>query len=36
VHGLAMLVIDGPLRELAATQADAVGERLHNMVEKGL
>ena len=36
VHGLAMLVIDGPLRDLAASQADAVGQRLLDMVEKGL
>ena len=36
VHGLAMLVIDGPLRDLPATQADAIGQRLLDMVEKGL
>jgi len=36
VHGLAMLVIDGPLRGLAPTQADTIGERLLEMVEKGL
>jgi AcrR family transcriptional regulator len=36
VHGLAMLVIDGPLRDLPAVQADAVSQRLLDMVEKGL
>lgn len=36
VHGLAMLVIDGPLRGLARAQTDAVGQRLLDMVEKGL
>jgi AcrR family transcriptional regulator len=36
VHGLAMLVIDGPLRDLSPTQTDAIGKRLVDMVEKGL
>jgi AcrR family transcriptional regulator len=36
VHGLAMLVIDGPLRGLSPTQAQLVGQRLLDMVEKGL
>jgi hypothetical protein len=36
VHGLAMLVIDGPLRRLARAQTDAIGQRLLDMVEKGL
>ncbi|HEX3498632.1 MAG TPA: WHG domain-containing protein [Stellaceae bacterium] len=36
VHGLAMLVIDGPLRRLAPAQRHAIGERLLDMVEKGL
>ncbi len=36
VHGLAMLVIDGPLHAWPAAQAAAIGERLLDMVEKGL
>jgi AcrR family transcriptional regulator len=36
VHGLAMLVIEGPLRSLPRAQRDAVGQRLLDMVEKGL
>jgi AcrR family transcriptional regulator len=36
VHGLAMLVIEGPLRGLAPNQAEEIGERLLDMVEKGL
>ncbi len=36
VHGLALLQIDGPLRDLPAARADALGERLLDMVEKGL
>jgi AcrR family transcriptional regulator len=36
VHGLAMLVIDGPLRGLARTQIQEIGQRLLDMVEKGL
>lgn len=36
VHGLAMLVIDGPLRNLSPAQTAAIGQRLLDMVEKGL
>ncbi|SCK62187.1 transcriptional regulator, TetR family [Variovorax sp. HW608] len=36
VHGLAMLVIDGPLRDMPRAQVDALGQRLLDMVEKGL
>lgn len=36
VHGLAMLVIDGPLRNFSTAQMDVVGQRLLEMVEKGL
>jgi AcrR family transcriptional regulator len=36
VHGLALLGIDGPLRGLPAPQAEALGQRLLDMVEKGL
>jgi AcrR family transcriptional regulator len=36
VHGLAMLIIEGPLRRLASAQAHAIGEHLLDMVEKGL
>jgi AcrR family transcriptional regulator len=36
VHGLAMLVIDGPLRVFSPAQARMVGQRLLDMVEKGL
>ncbi len=36
VHGFALLVIDGPLRGMAPEQAHAVGDRLLDMVEKGL
>ena len=36
VHGLAMLMIDGPLRGMPAAQVEALGERLLEMVEKGL
>ena len=36
VHGLAMLLIDGPLRGLDHAQADMVGQRLIDMVERGL
>ncbi len=36
VHGLAMLVIDGPLHRLPAAQVDDIGQHLLDMVEKGL
>lgn len=36
VHGLALLLLDGPLRGLPSAQADALGERLLDMVERGL
>lgn len=36
VHGLAMLLIEGPLRGLPETEARALGERLVIMVERGL
>lgn len=36
VHGLAMLLIEGPLRGLPETEARALGERLVAMVERGL
>jgi hypothetical protein len=36
VHGLAMLVIDGPLGRAVGSQMDAVAQRLLDMVEKGL
>ena len=36
VHGLAMLMLDGPLRDLAPDQIHVVGERLLDMVERGL
>ena len=36
VHGLAMLLIDGPLRGLDGAQAQDIGHRLVEMVEKGL
>lgn len=36
VHGLAMLVIDGPLRNLTPAQMGVTGQRLLDMVEKGL
>lgn len=35
VHGLAMLLIDGPLRALPRDQADAVTQRVIDMVEAG-
>lgn len=36
VHGLAMLVIDGPLGSILGPQMQQIGERLVHMVEKGL
>ncbi|MDM0037125.1 TetR-like C-terminal domain-containing protein [Variovorax sp. J22P271] len=36
VHGLALLSIDGPLRGLPVPEAEALGQRLLDMVEKGL
>jgi AcrR family transcriptional regulator len=36
VHGLALLIIDGPLRELDADATHALGQRLLEMVERGL
>ncbi|VTU34413.1 Bacterial regulatory proteins, tetR family [Variovorax sp. SRS16] len=36
VHGLALLVIDGPLRGMPRVQTEALGQRLLDMVEKGL
>jgi AcrR family transcriptional regulator len=36
VHGLAMLVIDGPLGPILGPQMQQIGERLVDMVEKGL
>jgi AcrR family transcriptional regulator len=36
VHGLAMLLIDGPLRDLEGTTAHDVGQRVIDMVERGL
>jgi AcrR family transcriptional regulator len=36
VHGLAMLIIEGPLRNVPPARADALGRRLVEMVENGL
>lgn len=36
VHGLAVLLIDGPLRGLDHAQAEGIGQRLIDMVERGL
>ncbi|MFJ2994007.1 TetR/AcrR family transcriptional regulator [Pandoraea sp. NPDC087047] len=36
VHGLSVLVIDGPLRDLPDDQVDRLGQRLVAMVEQGL
>lgn len=36
VHGLAMLLIEGPLRGLTEMDAQALGERVVAMVERGL
>ena len=36
VHGMAMLLIDGPLRGLSDAQCAALGQRLLDMVERGI
>ncbi|MGE0797681.1 MAG: TetR/AcrR family transcriptional regulator [Lautropia sp.] len=36
VHGMALLEIEGPLRGLGAAETAALGQRLLDMVEKGL
>lgn len=36
VHGMALLIIDGPLRQLGPVQIRALAQRLLDMVEKGL
>ncbi|HUN48405.1 MAG TPA: TetR/AcrR family transcriptional regulator [Stellaceae bacterium] len=36
VHGFAMLVIEGPLRGFTPAQFEAIGQRVIDMVEKGL
>ena len=36
VHGLAMLLIDGPMRGSGQAQAEALGQRLIDMMERGL
>ncbi len=36
VHGLAMLLLEGPLRQLTRTQARGVETRLLDMIEQGL
>ncbi|OOG37199.1 TetR/AcrR family transcriptional regulator [Polaromonas sp. A23] len=36
VHGLAMLVVDGPLGPMIGPQLPQIGQRLLDMVEKGL
>jgi AcrR family transcriptional regulator len=36
VHGLAMLVLEGPLRDIDDTTARGAGQRLIDMVERGL
>jgi AcrR family transcriptional regulator len=36
VHGLAMLVLDGPLHSFAPADVAAIGQRLLDMVEQGL
>jgi AcrR family transcriptional regulator len=36
VHGLAMLALEGPLRRLTRAQVREIGQRLLDMVEKGL
>src|ERR1700722_5986393 len=36
VRGLAMLLTEGPLRRLTSAERDVIGQRLLDMVEKGL
>ncbi len=36
VHGMALLIIDGPLRKASRAERRALGERLVRMVEQGL
>ena len=36
VHGLALLLIEGPLKGIPLQQAERLGQRLLDMVEKGL
>ncbi len=36
VHGMALLIIDGPLRQLGPVQIRSLAQRLLDMVEKGL
>ena len=36
VHGMALLAIDGPLRSQGETQSQRLGDRLLDMVERGL
>jgi hypothetical protein len=36
VHGLAMLVLEGPLRRFTRVEARQIGQRVLDMVEKGL
>ena len=36
VHGLALLLIDGPLRGLPGAQVEALAQRLLDMVEQGI
>ena len=36
VHGLAVLMIDGPLRGITAAQAHDAGQDLIGMIERGL
>ena len=36
VHGFAVLLIEGPLKDFGSKQATALGQRLLDMVEKGL
>ena len=36
VRGLAMLILDGPLRRLSRHQKEEIGRRMSDMVEKGL